>query len=272
MPSNRQHTAPINNDRNGVKRPLLTDPSGQPKTEKGEALNVSTAVLHLAPHTLGGRGNVCASASTECIEACLNRTGRGGILAGSLDDIRAERTNPIQLARIARTRRFFDDGADVFVADLAGEIQRHVARARRRGMVPAIRLNGTSDLPWERIAPDLFARFSDVQFYDYTKHDVRKRPASALPSNYHLTMSYSGHNAAACLEALDQGRNVAVVFLVKRGKPLPMSYMGRPVIDGDVNDLRFMDPAGVIVGLRLKGNWSASNPPRSAFIVDPAEI
>jgi hypothetical protein len=43
-----------------------------------------------------------------------------------------------------------------------------------------------------------------------------------------------------------------VVFDTKRGQPLPSTYKGYTVIDGDKDDLRFLDPKGVIVGLRYK--------------------
>lgn len=241
-------------------RPLLTLPSSQPKAVKGEKEGYSTAVMHLAPYDLAQRGNVCAHATVECAELCLGRAGRGGILSGSLDDIRARHTNAIQLARIARTDRFFDDSAG-FIADLASEIYRHVKAARRTGMKPAVRLNGTSDIPWERVAPQLFAWFKDVVFYDYTKYPVDKRPQEKLPSNYSLTMSYSGHNADACLHALEQGRNVAMVYGIKRGQPLPSHFGMFPVIDGDVNDLRFLDPRPCIVGLRFKGHRIPTDSP-----------
>jgi hypothetical protein len=42
--------------------------------------------------------------------------------------------------------------------------------------------------------------------------------------------------------------NIAVVF-----KKLPKKYMGRKVIDGDINDLRFLDKQDSIVGLLAKG-------------------
>lgn len=243
---------------------LLTIGDSQPKAKKGQAVGYLTAVLHLAPHTLAGRGNVCHFASPECRAACLNTAGRGGIGAGSDDDIRARRTNAIQRARIARTERFFDHSA-LFLDDLAREIARHVARAERLGMVPAIRLNGTSDIQWEKVAPGLFGEFSHVQFYDYTKYPFHRRPTSALPSNYHLTMSYSGHNADACLDALANGRNVATVFAVAKGAPLPSMFGAHRVIDGDETDLRFLDPSPVIVGLRAKGR--ARKDTESPFIV-----
>jgi hypothetical protein len=47
---------------------------------------------------------------------------------------------------------------------------------------------------------------------------------------------------------------VAVVFDVKRGKPLPAAFMGASVIDGDMHDLRFLDGyQGAVIGLRAKG-------------------
>jgi hypothetical protein len=49
---------------------------------------------------------------------------------------------------------------------------------------------------------------------------------------------------------LAAGQNVTVVF---RKSPFPVTFSGYPVIDGDQNDLRFLDPAPCIVALRAKG-------------------
>jgi hypothetical protein len=35
--------------------------------------------------------------------------------------------------------------------------------------------------------------------------------------------------------------------------PAGLTYLGRPVINGDADDLRFLDPVGVFVGLKAKG-------------------
>jgi hypothetical protein len=48
--------------------------------------------------------------------------------------------------------------------------------------------------------------------------------------------------------ALSNGMNVAAVF-----HKVPETYLGRTVINGDETDLRFLDPKGVIVGLKAKG-------------------
>jgi hypothetical protein len=224
---------------------------------KGEKSGFLTAILHLAPYTLSGR-NVCPDATVQCAADCLNTAGRGGIIQ------HGKRTNAIQRARIRRTRLFFDYRA-TFLLRLAEEIKRHCARARRFGLLPAVRLNGTSDIAWERIASYLFARFSDVTFYDYTKSESRMmeyltRPYDThtayvrrWPDNYHLTFSRSESNAESCARILAAGGNVAAVFSTKRGAPLPDTWNGVRVIDGDISDLRFTDPRGVVVGLRAKG-------------------
>jgi hypothetical protein len=134
----------------------------------------------------------------------------------------------------------------------------------------AVRINGTSDIRWERVLPEVFSDFPEVAFYDYTKLSVRFLPRhgiepAPLPPNYSLTFSYSGDNAAEAEAVLKRGGNVAMVFDIRPtiGKihmapmvtraSLPGSRYSYPVVDGDLHDLRFMDPHGVIVGLRAKG-------------------
>lgn len=244
---------------------LLTEAAAAPKIAKEAKTSTeyATAILYLAPHLSAGRGNVCASASIECIDACL------GLFSGRADIIKkGEDTNAVREARKWRTRQFFDLGADAFTTLLSEDIAKHRQWCDARAKLSAVRLNGASDLKWERIAPEMFDRFSDTIMYDYTKHPVASRPN--LPRNYHLTQSYSGRNAADCVDALNIGRNVAVVFRVRPAAPLPpFLRIGRtdvPVIDGDVTDQRFRDPVGVIVGLRAKGRLRKEP---SIFTVDP---
>ena len=82
-----------------------------------------------------------------------------------------------------------------------------------------------------------------------------------LPSNYSLTFSRSETNETQCLEVLKRGGNVAVVF---RSKALPTHWNGFKVINGDENDLRFLDPKGVVVGLTAKGKAKTDT---SGFVV-----
>jgi hypothetical protein len=248
--------------------PLTLLTTGNPKVAKGEGHGVLTAIMHLAPEKVSGR-NVCPHATAGCAAACLNTAGRGGI---GLD---ADGLNMIQAARIRRTRWFHRDRA-AFMAQLEREIAAHARRARDHGMIPAVRLNGTSDLPWERFPmtrvyrkgavretfPHVFAAFPHVTFYDYTKWPARLRPLVPAIPNYSLTFSLAdgAKSETEAAAALESGMNVAAVFAVKRGAPLPdLHLVGgviAHVIDGDSTDLRFRDPQeprGVIVGLRAKG-------------------
>jgi hypothetical protein len=133
-------------------------------------------------------------------------------------------------------------------------IQKLVKRAAKLGLIPAVRINGTSDLP--QLALQLATDYPDVQFYDYSKIP---RPYDRVRHNYHLTFSLSENNLSNALDALAHGINVAVVFNVKRGHDLPTRWHGYSVIDGDMHDLRFLDKnprdsaAPVIAGLRAKG-------------------
>lgn len=229
---------------------------GNPKTAKGECFGYLTAVMHLAPHTLAGF-NVCGYASKGCAAACLNTAGRGGI---GLD---ANGLNMIQAARIQRTRAFRRD-RHAFLVRLASEIRAHAKRARKHGLRPAVRLNGTSDLPWERFSVTLNGReydnlmqaFPEVTFYDYTKWPIGKRRPDLAPG-YSLTLSLAEDNDSRAADALQAGFNVAAVFDTPKSGDLPSEYtlggITAPVIDGDSHDLRFLDPRGVIVGLRAKG-------------------
>lgn len=233
-----------------------------PKIAKGTKLDYLTAALHLAPANLSGY-QVCPMATKGCIAACLNTAGHGGIALGkgrlTVEEIASgTRTNTIQKARIRRTLLYFDNRA-AFMTLLVADIAKLCRMAKVHGLQPSIRLNGTSDIPWERVpvpachgAPDvanIMARFPQVQFYDYTKRPNRRD----LPANYSLTFSLAVGNDDAANAALNNGMNVAVVF---HHVPEAFELVGLsvPVIDGDEHDLRFLDPRGVIVGLKAKGN------------------
>ena len=219
------------------------------------------AILHLAPSTMVG-ADLCQWATPECRAACLNTAGRGGI---GLD---ASGWNVIQAARIRRAAAMLltpDDFAD----RLTREITAHARRARRHGLAPALRLNGTSDLPWHRTMPDVIAHAhaEGCTLYDYTK---RVTP-DAADYGIDLTYSYPGGNGAAARRYLAAGQRVAVVFSTRKGHALPREWHAPwgeavPVIDGDAHDLRFMDPGGVIVGLRAKGNARRITPTPTGFI------
>jgi hypothetical protein len=233
---------------------LLTAPVGNPKVAKGLASNYATYILHLAPANLSGY-EVCAKRTIGCTDACLNLAGRGGMFK------RGETTNVIQQARIRKTKLFFEDRAE-FMRLLVADIELAIKQSAKKGFTPVFRLNGTSDIAWEKYSVvrngvafmNIFHAFSDCIFYDYTKVLGRKIHAAA---NYSLTFSAADGNDADVTKAIAQGYNVAVVFGIKKGTAFPGSYLGRSVFNGDDSDLRFLDPKGIIVGLYAKGKAKA---------------
>lgn len=238
------------------------------KTVKGQKQGYMTAVLYLAPFNASGY-QVCPMAELAgCVAGCLNTAGRGGIAKGSAVLDNGLPDNAIQRARISRTRFYAEDRAG-FMAQLVKEIEAFIRKADKAGLVPVVRLNGTSDIRWERIptatAGSIFDTFPTVQFYDYTKVLNRRQ----LPDNYHLSLSYSaasdrylGMLQSALAESPDL--NPVVVF---RTKELPATFMGREVVSGDETDLRFTDRKGVVVGLYAKGRARKDT---SGFVVDIA--
>lgn len=234
---------------------LLASPESNPKVAKNGKLGVLTAPMHLAPFNLSGF-QVCPQASKGCAAACLHTAGNPAYMEGK------------HKSRIAKTQAYFRN-RDAFMALLAFEIEALVRKAKRLGMTPGIRLNATSDLPWERrtINVDgqdilLMDAFRKVEFYDYTK--VTKRALAAahgkMPSNYHLTFSKTEDNDADVAKVLEAGGNVSAVFSLERYK-LAMTegaalVVGEivPVCDGDEHDFRPADPRGVIVALKAKGD------------------
>lgn len=211
------------------------------KTIKGQAKGFLTGILYLAPVKESGAINVCPHASQGCAAACLFTAGRG-----AFDNVRN--------ARIAKTLAFVRDRA-AFMATLAADVAKLARKADKLGMTPCVRLNGTSDLPWEKIPCGSFAnimeRFPAIQFYDYTKNPERMTASlrGQMPANYHLTFSRSEDNDKVALSVLQSGGSVAIVFT-----ELPAAFAGVPVVNGDETDLRFLDPRGAVVGLKAKGH------------------
>lgn len=222
-----------------------------PKIEKSDKANLGylSTIMYLAPHKLSGY-NVCSGASAGCISGCLNTSGFGGIYPS------------VQLGRIKRTKFFFEDRKNFFL-QLRTELDSFVKKCSKNGVIPAVRLNGTSDLFWETLAADVIKDYSNITFYDYTKIQSRmhKFLDGKFPSNYTLTFSRSEDNDIKCRNVLLNGGNVAVVFATKN---LPETYMGYPVFNGDHTDLRFLDPKNCVVGLYAKGKAKKDN---SGFVV-----
>ena len=214
---------------------LLT--TNNAKTIKGEKQNYKTYILYMSPAYQNDKNiNLCSHASKGCLEACLFKSGFGGIYTS------------VQNARIAKSNYFLNDRTN-FLLQLKKEIQNAIKNQKQDEKI-CFRLNGTTDINFEKFKiennKNIFELFPEQQFYDYTKNYIRLEKR-ILPPNYHITFSRSETNEEKALEMLNLGYNIAAVF-----DKLPSSYKGFKVINGDENDLRFLDEKNVIIGLKYK--------------------
>lgn len=218
------------------------------KTVKGERYGILTGILYLSPANESGR-NVCPWASAQCKALCLGHS------SGRM------RFDESRNARLWRTGLYFY-ARQTFMEMLRAEIRALVERAHKLGMRPAVRLDGTSDIG---LALTLAPEFPRIRFYDYTASKARalQHARGELPKNWHVTFSRKENNESACLEVLSAGGSVAVVF----ERELPRKWNGFKVIDGDLSDVRFRDPRGVIVGLKAKGGLAKRAAEFDGFVI-----
>ena len=220
-----------------VPNKLLTKNST--KTIKGEKKGYITHILYLAPHKQNSkRRNLCTHASKGCATACLFNSG-------------AARFDNVQKGKINKTEYFLSDRKG-FLSQLDKEIGK--IALKNDGFKHVIRLNGTSDINWSKFKirddKNIFELYPQIQFYDYTKnHFMIERNNH---KNYHITFSMNEINQEKCFELLKKGFNVAMVFAVINSKHLPTTFKGYKVINGDEDDLRFLDDKNIIVGLKFK--------------------
>lgn len=214
------------------------------KTSKGTGKGYLTGIQYLAPAKLSGI-NMCPKSSQGCRAACLFSAGRG-------------RFYSITRARVIKTLAYHWD-TPRYVETIKKSIKSLLVKAKNKGLIPVVRLNGTSDILWE-LNTDIIQSFPLVQFYDYTK--IAKRFAFSMPKNYHLTFSLSESNDADAKTVLQRGHSVAAVF---RDANLPASLWGYTVTNGDETDLRFLDAKGIVIGLKAKGKAKKD---QSGFVRD----
>ena len=206
------------------------------KTVKGDVLGeYLTGILYLAPSLTSGY-QTCPSATEGCKASCLFSAGRG-------------RMHSVESARIRKTKELFEN-TEEFEKTLIKDITSLVDKAKRGGVKPALRLNGTSDIYWPAKLPKIFDLFPDLIHYNYTKEKkvMSNYMAGKCPPNYYLTFSRSETNWDYCKDVLDAGHTVCAVF-----KTRPSEYEGYKVFSADETDLRFTDPPGQIGGLTAKG-------------------
>ena len=236
-----------------------------PKTEKN---NIKTFPHHMLPSDLSGVINVCPGAG-NCKKTCLHFAGNPAYMKGK------------NAKRLRQTIAFAADNS-LYLETLFLAICRAIYK--HQGETIAFRLNATSDIMWENLtfnlSPDVadFAQYKfgikvnagrydnilevfldyNVVFYDYTK--LKRNWQKCRDLNYHLTVSFDGHdnirNHKIVADGIKNGVNVAAAFNIKKSEPLPevINLCGYqlPVLDGDISDSRFDDVAGCIIGLRFK--------------------
>lgn len=256
------------------------------KAAKASGYGYLNAIHYMAPYNFGGVGNLCPNATPECIRDCLGWFSGQAAIVSDLEN----GTNATRESRKLKAQLFMADRAE-YMNRLARDIIKLDTKADREGLKLCVRLNGSTDIVWERIRFKIDAKtsralagyygdmqaleidnsyyegreftllslFPLLQFVEYTKSPKR---LSNMPSNLDLTLSYSARNASDCVKALLAGHNVAVVF----HDGLPETFGGFRVIDGDKHDLRHIDEkGGFIVGLSPKGNKAKRD--RNGFII-----
>ncbi len=240
---------------------LLSNASSNPKTRKLlDTFGYEAVIHHMTPDRLAdGKRTVCPWSTPGCRATCLNTSGRSQVKG----DLTARNLSMymIHRSRMGKTLSFLDDRQG-YADRLTEELVLLNMRALSKCYTPVARLNGTSDIPWEKYIP--MDALPNIEFYDYTKGYGRmfKFLTKKLPTNYHLTYSYNEHTSNGDMNfILSAGGNVAVVFR----KEIPDVWYGTKVISGVEHDFRFRDPKGCIVGLIARGRAKHD---RSGFVID----
>jgi len=217
------------------------------KIIKNQKLGFLTGIIHMAPADVSGYKLCTHYKQAGCKDACLVSSGRGCM-------------GPVEMSRL-RKSWFWMEYRKEFESLLRKELKSLVRIADRDGLIPLVRLNGTSDIVYERKLPEIFSDYSNVIFYDYTKSGSR---LGKTPSNYDLTFSYSANLSyqGEVIKAINNGSRMALVFKnqtqvdyvlnVKKGLYIHDKWY--PLVSGDDSDVRHLDDDGVAVALYFKGS------------------
>lgn len=235
------------------------------KVSKSDAVfpDTRSRILYLAPAWEAfekgeADGRTLCPWATTCPLICLGRN------SGQLALSHSER------ARLWKATLFLGDRG-AFNSLLGRELAAFSVACTRQGIQGAVRLDGSSDLGLaDRFAP----QFPELAFYDYTKSLARvgrqlkgghrlpgRREWPALhPDNWSLCYSFDGtpDGRRKAKRVLAAGGTVAVVFNSlpargdRAGAPIPATWEGYPVDDGDTHDFLPADLPGHVRGLRFK--------------------
>ena len=150
-----------------------------------------------------------------------------------------------------------------FLRRIVAALTLHACEAHALGMTAAARLNGATDIPWEKYLDTEAIQALGVTLYDYTPAPARARKAAG----YHLTYSVSEapQSATEAQRWLARGGNAAIVVgaegsdRLRDAKRVHLNMIGKrwegcPTHSGEDTDLRFTDPPGSVVVLYAKGD------------------
>ena len=189
----------------------------------------------------GKRKTTCPKSSEGCRSVCLATSGHGAF------------NDAVHNAEYQRTRAYYED-REWFFGQLYKELSAKYRKAKKMGRELAVRLNSMSDLPIHRFFNKWMEENQlelDAKYYDYTKVLAYTKKNKDV----HYTFSAAEDNRSDVMEAMALGLNIAVVV---RDKSYDNSY-GYNIVDGDITDARFLDPANSIVLLQGKGEAKSSD-------------
>ena len=212
---------------------LLTLPSVQHKLKKSEIYTVGLTIQHAnvsGIETCAWRGH--------CTSVCVLDNGNG-------------RYSSVQKARNVKTQFLAKHPTD-FLRILGSEIKKHSDENEK----VLVRLNVNSDLRWYTILPTLsngHPVMPNVYIYDYTKNPAVLHGDGMVGRKYRAVYSVNEKSDLARVRSfLARGGTAAIVTNRKKNGKVLDSYLGIPVMDGDLSDDRYHE-RGVWVDLAAKG-------------------
>lgn len=227
------------------------------KASKATEFGYLNAIHYMAPHTIAGVGNLCPFASPGCAAACLGyHTGQASMVK---DAANTDNKNSVRRSRDTKARQFMTE-RPAYMAEVHKQAKRVIAKARKMGLKPALRFNGSTDVG--NAPREIAAAYPEVPVNEYTK-SVRmalENAAGMHPANLTVAFSRSETNEADCLDVLANGGRVAVVFAGE----IPATWKGFPTVDGDKHDLLHLQPRGSVLALKAKGGAKRDT---SGFVV-----
>lgn len=245
--------AKISTDNGGGQEPyLFTAQKDTAKTDKNTSIVYEQIIRYLMAANRSGLINLCPHSTPECRAGCLGHT------SGRL------RFNDQQRAQYIRTKFLHDNTAFFLIVEI-NEVRRHVRRINKAGRAAVARFNGTSDISYE-LTPgytELLAQVGLEVMFDYTADHYRDKGwvEHISPMPYHLT-----HSTKEGTHPNDIKAGTYTVVAIKKGDPIPDTYNGLPTFDGDLSDMRFLDPAGHATLGRAKGALKGRSGAADSFV------